>query len=189
MPQRIAIYTRSTGTSGELGQDLRQKVEARGGFVVGVFAGCRGRQSGWNRLMAGLDGLDQIALASAGDIPGKTVRDLLRLLGTLRDHGVGLLLLAEGIDTSHGSAFTLLAIIEAFQRAKLSQAIRNGQAKAVAAGKVIGRPVVPANVRRRIEASLASGIGIRPTARKFGVSAATVVSFRRSVAQIDAEAA
>jgi DNA invertase Pin-like site-specific DNA recombinase len=162
--------------------------------VVGVFAdkdvpGCRGRKSGWNCLLAGLDGLDQIAMASAGDIPAKTVKDLLRLLETLRDHGVGLRLVAENIDTEHGSTLTVLEIIEAFRRAKLSRNIREGQAKARAAGKVIGRPEVPAIIRHRIQASVTSGGGVRPTARRFNVSPATVINIRRSMAQISAEAA
>jgi hypothetical protein len=46
-----------------------------------------------------------------------------------------------------------------------------GQTKARAAGEVIGRPEVPDAVRRQIEASLTTGSGIRPIARKFGVSA------------------
>ena len=98
------------------------------------------RNSGWKSLIACVHGVDQIALASAGDVPGKTVKDLLRLLGTLRDHGVGLFLVAENIDTASGSALTVLEIVEAFRRAKLSRAIRDGQAKARAAGKAFGRP-------------------------------------------------
>jgi hypothetical protein len=61
MQCRTAIYTRSPGTFGE--QDLRQKVEARGDVVAGIFVdqdvpGRRGRSSGWTALVAALDGVD-----------------------------------------------------------------------------------------------------------------------------------
>ena len=102
---------------------------------------------------------------------------------------VGLLLLAENIDTSNGSALTVLEIIEVFRRAKLSQAIKGGQAKALVVGKTIGRPKVAASLRRRVEAALAAGDGIRPTARRFGVAPATVVNIHRIMAQPVAEAA
>jgi DNA invertase Pin-like site-specific DNA recombinase len=188
MQNRTAVYIRSARTSEELENDLRRHVEARGDVVVGVFSDHddvdrrRHRSEGWKALLASLHGVDQIALASAGDIPGRTIKDLLAVLGRLKDHGVGLLLLTENIDTGNGSAFTVLEIIEAFRRAKLSQAIRDGQAKARAAGKTIGRPEVPAHVRCRIEAALGEGSGIRPTARKFGVSPASVSALKRSMA-------
>ncbi len=188
MQNRTAIYTCLTRTSGELVLDLRKQVEASGDLVVGTFTDhCaegqrRHSRAGWKALLASLDGVDQIAVPSAGDLPGKTVQDLLRLLGTLRDHGVGLLLLHEGIDTGNGSAFSLLGIVEAYRAAKLSQAIKAGQKKALEAGKSIGRPEVPPSIRHRIQACLAAGHGIRPTAKNFNVSPGTVVNIRRSMA-------
>jgi DNA invertase Pin-like site-specific DNA recombinase len=103
------------------------------------------------------------------------------LLGILRDHGVGLLVPAEKIDTSSGSPFTLLDVIDEYRRTKLSRAIRIGQAKALTAGKTIGRPKVPAAVRDHIWACVAAGIGIRPTAKRFGVAPGTVVNIARSM--------
>jgi DNA invertase Pin-like site-specific DNA recombinase len=195
MQNRTAVYIRSARTSEELENDLRRHVEARGDAVVGVFSDHddvdrrRHRIEGWKALLASLHGVDQIALASAGDIPGRTIKDLLAVLGRLKDHGVSLLLLTDNIDTSTGSAFTVLEIVEAFRRAKLSQAIREGQAKARAAGKTIGRPEVPDAIRYRIQMAIAAGGGIRPTARTFGVAPSTIINIRRSTAQISAEAA
>jgi DNA invertase Pin-like site-specific DNA recombinase len=73
--------------------------------------------------------------------------------------------------------------------AKLSKAIRDGQQMAREAGKRIGRPEVPASIRRQIEVALASGCGVRPTAKRFGVAAATVVNIRQAMAQPLAEVA
>jgi hypothetical protein len=76
----------------------------------------------------------------------------------------------------------VLDIVQEYRRAKLSQAIRNGQARAVAAGKRIGRPIVPGRVRDRIRGALASDGGIRATARLFNVSPASVINIRRTMA-------
>ena len=199
MHQRVVIYTvfRSVSTETSSGpiQHLRQTVEDRGDVVVGTFVDygpevqLRQRNVGWKNVLANLDSVDQVAVRSAGDLPGKTVKDLLRLLATLRDRGVGLLVVTEGIETSAGSAFALMDIIRAYRSAKLSQAIRRGQAKAVQSGKVIGRPEVPTGIRQRIQAYLAAGGGIRPTARRFHVSPGSVINIRRAMAEIDAEAA
>jgi hypothetical protein len=43
---------------------------------------------------------DQVVVGSAGDLPGKKVPDLLKILDQLRDHAVGLYLHREGIDTT-----------------------------------------------------------------------------------------
>jgi DNA invertase Pin-like site-specific DNA recombinase len=188
MDQRIFIYARKIGTSDEgLLSDLRRVVEDRGGVVVGTYVDDlrikgKGKNSEWRRLLADLDQVfDQIVLADVGDLPCKSVTDVLGVLATLTQHGVSVAVPSLGIDTSTGSP-AILALVAAYRRAKLSQAIRKGQAKAKQAGRRIGRPPIPPGVRRRIEAALAEGGGIRPTARRFNVSPASVVSIQRSLA-------
>ena len=190
MQRRAVIYISDqphpAETSGELAIRLTQAVEARGDIVVATVSDHleasrgRGRYFAWNGLLGSLDGVDQVAVATAGDLPGRTVNHLLKILGVLRDHGTSLFLVADGIDTGSGST-AFLDLITAYRTAKLSQAIRRGQAKALAAGKRIGRPLVPAGVRRSIQASLVENGGIRPTARKFHVSPASVINIRRSM--------
>jgi DNA invertase Pin-like site-specific DNA recombinase len=183
--QRIAIYFRHSGPNMDVLSDLRQAVEVRGDMVVAAFADDgrivgRGKYAGWNGLLASLEDVDQVAVANAGDLPGRTVNDLLKLLATFRDRGVVLYIVNQRIDT--GSAgFALLDLIRAYCAAKLSQAIRAGQARALAAGKHIGRPMIPSRVMRRVVACLADGAGIRPTARRFNVSPASVINIRRTI--------
>lgn len=186
MNQQVAIYVRRSGTELEPLLELQQTVENRVDTAVvatycddGRITG-HGKYAGWRSLLAHLVGVDQIALINAGDIPGKTLADLLKILAVLRDHHVGLSLHNERIDTA-STTFAMLDIIGAYRRAKLSQAIRKGQEKAVAAGKRVGRPIVPSWVRDRILAALAEGGGIRPTARRFNVSPASVINIRRSM--------
>jgi DNA invertase Pin-like site-specific DNA recombinase len=134
----------------------------------------------WRGLIGTLNEVDQIVQLSAADLPGRRLDDLLKILSILRDHSVGLYLHDERIDTG-SSGFALLDLIEAYRRAKLSQAIRNGQAKALAAGKRIGRPIVPPRVQDRIRVALTNGGGVRPTARQFNVSPASVINIRRTM--------
>jgi DNA invertase Pin-like site-specific DNA recombinase len=183
--KRVAIYSRHTGPTPNVLSDLRHTVEARGDMVVASFvddgriAG-RGKYSGWNALAATLHDVDQVAVLSAGDLPGRTVGDLLRLVATFRDRGVVLDIVDQRMDT--GSAgFALLDLITAYRAAKLSQAIQAGQARALAAGKRIGRPIIPPGILSRVAACLADGGGIRPTARRFNVSPASVINIRRTM--------
>jgi DNA invertase Pin-like site-specific DNA recombinase len=185
MIQHVGTYARPTGTEAELLLDLRRTVESRGDTVVATYVDDgrmtgRGRNFGWRKLVGALDQADLIVLSTVGDLPGKTVADLLKILSLLRDHNVGLYLHNECIDTA-SATFPLLDIIDAFRRAKLSQAICRGQAKAVAAGKRIGRPTVPYRIQSRIREALAQGGGIRPTARRFNVSPASVINIRRAM--------
>ena len=145
----------------------------------------RARIRTWRRLLADLDRIDEIVLADAGHLPGRTVNDLLAILATLTEHGVSLSVPSQGIDTTTGSA-AILDLIGAYRRAKRSQAIRQGQAKS---SKRNGRPPIPAGVQRQIAAALADGGGIRPTAKKFGVSPGSIMNIRRSMAPIIVEAA
>jgi DNA invertase Pin-like site-specific DNA recombinase len=194
MQNRVLIYlprhSSLMGTPAESRESLRRAVEARGDLVVEMVAGTRPKHNaGLRAIIAHLGAVDQVAVMSAADLPARTVKELLRLLGILRDHGVGMIVTAEGIDTSSSFPFTLLDVIDEFRRTKLSRAIRVGQAKALAAGKTIGRPRVPADVRDQIWASVVGGGGIRPTASKFGVAPGTVINVCRSKAiSLDASA-
>jgi DNA invertase Pin-like site-specific DNA recombinase len=188
---RAAVYYRKPlgdhSTEADLCRDLQQAVRDRGGTLVATYvddeeAPVRARNSQWKALLSNLGMIDQVVVASAGDLPGKNIRELLKVLGTLRDHGVRLYIHRDAIDATMGSAFAVLDTIDAFRRAKLSRAIRLGQARCVAAGKVIGRPPIRLGVRNQIRACLAEGTGIRPTARIFKVSPASVVNIRRSSA-------
>jgi hypothetical protein len=187
MQKQVVLYavlqSVSTDTSPEPLEDLRQAVEDRGDTVAGSYVDygpevrLRQRNVGWKTVLGSLDDIDQVAVMSAGDLPGKTVKELLKVLDCLRAHGVSLYLHGECIDTSNGSA-AFLDLMAAYRRAKLSQAIRRGQGKT---DKRIGRPAIPQGVVIRIQAYLLAGHGTRITARRFNVSPASVINIRRSM--------
>lgn len=197
MNKRTAIYLRqypcSARTDQELTDNLAQAIEDRGDILIdthiddGRITG-RGKNSGWRRLLADLDSIEQIVLADPGDLPGKTVTNLLSILATLTDHGVTLVVPARDLDTGTGPA-AILELVRAYRRAKLSQAIKTGLDRAKAAGKHVGRPTIPDQVRRRIAADLAGGGSVRGVARRHGVSGGSVINIRRSLAATVAEAA
>ena len=85
----------------------------------------------------------------------------------------------EGIDTTtpEGSAqMAAIALLKGYQQALRHQKARAGQLRAVAAGVPFGRPPVPDNIIRSVRTALAAGHGIRPTARKMGISPARVAT-------------
>jgi hypothetical protein len=183
--KRAAIYCRQAIPDPEHLSTLRQAVEARGDRVVATFVDDaritgRGKYAGWNALVSKLDQVDQIVVADAGDLPGRTVGDLLKLLAMFRDRGVVLYIYNRRVGTA-GSDFDLLDVVKVYRAAKLSAAIKTGQARALAAGKRIGRPIIPAGVLSRVGACLAAGDGIRPTARRFNLSPASVINIRRAM--------
>ena len=195
--KRTAIYFRRSfgpnGTDQELPDNLAASTQDRGDILVGIYCDDaritgKGKNAGWRRLLADLETIDQIVLADAGDLPGRTVGDLLGLLATLTHRSVTLVVPARDIDTSAGSP-AILELVRAYRRAKLSEAIRRGQEKARSKGRHIGRPPIPEQVRRRIVTDLGGGASIRGTARKFGVAPASVVNIRQAVAETLAEAA
>ena len=128
MSVRAAIYTRTTlyapRTSPELLDELRQAIENQGGYVVATYvddttAIRRGRPHNprWKALLASLRDIDQVAIASAGDVPGRTLKDLLIVIACLRERGVSIYLHREGVDTRNASPFVLLDIVDAYRRA------------------------------------------------------------------------
>ena len=189
MDKCAAIYLRfpfaTPGASDTLVRCLAQSVEDAGDRLVATYrddAGIvgRGKNAGWRKLLAHLDGLDQIVLANAGDLPGKTVTDFLCVLSRLSRRDIAVMVPSADIDTSNGSA-AVLNLIAAFRREKWTAAIRAGQNKARRMGRHIGRPPMPIALKDRIADVLRGGAGIRPTARRFNVSPASVAAISHAI--------
>jgi DNA invertase Pin-like site-specific DNA recombinase len=189
---RIIVYSRQASSQcGAQVEVLRKSIEDRCGTIVGIVADDatllgRGKYAGWNAMMTNLEDIDQIVVGCAGDLPGKKVNDLLAVLTTLRDYHVSLFLYRERINSDDGAA-AILDLIASYRRVKLSDAIRYGQAKALAQGRKPGRPGVPSRVREQIQTALSRGAGIRPTARRFAVSAASVINIRDAMMGVERE--
>lgn len=180
----IGPCSAATGTSDELRSKLRAEVESHGGRIEHCLiedgpAYGRGSRAAWNVLMANLGTIRRVVIPCVGDLPGRTMADLLKVLSMLRQHGVELYVHEQGISTADGID-AALDIIAAYRKVKRSQAISRGLARAKEAGTRVGRPPVPLAIRRRIRAAVETGEGIRPTARRFRVSPGTVLNICRT---------
>jgi DNA invertase Pin-like site-specific DNA recombinase len=190
----IIYYRQSPTRNGTDAKVLRASVENRGDTVVATFDDdptilSKGKFEGWRALIGELAEANQVLLSSAADLPGRRVQDLLKILDLLRKHDVSLAVHREGIDTSDGPS-AILDLVNVYRKVKLSEAIRRGILKAKQAGKIPGKPKVPEQVRRNIHIALRNGAGVRPTARRFNVSPASVINIRRIMgAEVDRLAA
>lgn len=111
---------------------------------------------------------------------GRSLRDVVSTIDDLRERGVGVRSLAEGIDTTPGrpEAVLLVAVFGALAQISRETIVRNtreGLEAARARGQRLGRPPALTAAKRDLAHDLlAAGRSIAATARGSGVSRATV---------------
>ena len=169
--KRAALYCRvsTTGQSTEgQEQELRAVAERAGWQVTEVYtdhgiSGAKGRRDrpALDRMLkdATRRKFDLIAV-SAVDRLGRSMSDLLSILGDIHAAGVDIFIRKEALDTTSPTgraAFGLMAIFSEFERALIVARVKSGLARARANGRVLGRPRLPAEVTAGIRASLAAG--------------------------------
>jgi DNA invertase Pin-like site-specific DNA recombinase len=186
---RVAIYTRvSTGSQTTENQlrELDTVAERHGWQVVAKFtdegiSGAKGRDQrpGLNSLMEGVTRRDfDKVMAWSVDRLGRSLSDLLSVMGELKTKGVDLYLHQQSLDTSTpaGKAmFQMLGVFSEFEREIIRERVNSGLARAKAQGKKLGRP------RRDTPKRLAAirklrkrGIGINKIASKLGIGVSVV---------------
>ena len=202
-PKRAALYVRcSTSDRGQTVENqLRplQDAAARLGWVIvavhsdeGV-SGTKGRaqRPGLDALLRGVTRreFDIVAAWSVCRL-GRSLPDLIGLLGELQARGVDLYLHQQALDTSTPSGrmlFGMLGVFAEFERSMMRDRVRAGLDRARAANRRLGRPPMPEARVERIRRALAEGRGVCETARMLKVSAAKVVEVRRAMAAASAE--
>lgn len=121
---------------------------------------------------------DDVLVVTRLDRLSRSVLHLITFGAELRERGVGLRVLEQGIDTStaEGRAmFGMLSVLAELQRELIVANTRDGLAAARARGRTGGRPrVVDADKRRIILARHTDGESIRTIARATKVSVGTV---------------
>ena len=186
--KRAAIYLR-VSTDGQTVENQRRESRAaakrHGWQVVETFAdegvsGAKGRDKrpGLDKLLMGVARKDfDLIAAWSVDRLGRSLQDLIGILGEVHAKGVGLYLHQQGLDTTTpaGEAmFQMLGVFAQFERAMIRERVNAGLARARAQGKTLGRPKVGPAVERRVRASLGKGTGILKTARALGLGTRTV---------------
>ena len=108
---------------------------------------------------------------------GRSLPDLVGLLGELQRGGVDLFLHQQALDTSTPSGrmiFQMLGVFAKFGRSLIRSRVKAGLERTRAKGTRLDSPPLDPAKTGAIPALLASGIGIRETARQIGVRASTV---------------
>ena len=195
--RRVAIYTRvSTDEQTTLNQleELKRWAKNAGHAVVKVFedqgiSGAKGRDQrpGFDALLkaAVRREFDIIAVWSS-DRLGRSMKDLIEVLQTVRESGRGLYIHTQALDTTTPSGramFQMLGVFAEFERemivnAGLSRARQNG----TKSGKAIGRPRGAAYKPEKIQAALLKGATVRQVAALAGASVGTTAAIRKELA-------
>ena len=121
---------------------------------------------------------------------GRSLSDLIGLLGELQARDIDLYLHQQALDTSTPSGrmlFGMLGVFSEFERAMIRDRVLAGLDRARSSGKRLGRPRTTPFQVQRIRLALDEGRGVRETARLLKVSAAKVSEVRRmsAAARID----
>jgi DNA invertase Pin-like site-specific DNA recombinase len=189
--KRAALYVRvSTDHQSVENQirDLRHVAKRRGWEVVETYndvgvsgAKARDQRPGLDALLKDASrGKFDVVLAWAIDRLGRSLIDLLGTIQHLEACKVDLYLDQQSIDTTTPMGklvFQVTGAFAEFERSMIRQRVRAGLRRAVAQGKVLGRPKLATELEQRIRAALNAPDrpGTRVIARQFGVSRPTVL--------------
>lgn len=185
--KRVAIYARVSTTDQHLDgqvERLRAWAQGHGHEVVAEItdhglSGADGKRPGLTRLlkMATAREVDIVAAASL-DRLGRSLPDLLRIIGELKALDVQLYLAREGFDTSTPAGEMFLQMVGAFaqfERSILIERVKAGMERAAARGKHLGRPSKLTEDRRQlIERLQQEGTSRKDIAKLLGVSRSTL---------------
>jgi DNA invertase Pin-like site-specific DNA recombinase len=186
--RRVALYLRVSTSNGQTVENQRRElmtVAKRAGWqVVAEYAdegisGAKGRdrRPQFDAMLraATRREFDMLAVWSV-DRLGRSLQDLVAMLGELRAAGVGLYLHQQALDTSTpaGEAmFNMLGVFAQFERAMIRERVSAGLARARAAGRIGGRPRLAETKRAAVRAALAGGASVRQAAILAQVSVGT----------------
>ena len=147
-----ALFRRATGYA-HVGTDDRsldsQTDTFSGAEAEKIFAdklgGSKRERPEPNKMLGQFRGGD-VAIVTKYNRLGRSLKDLLEIVETTRDHGAGFRSLAEdmNITTPAGSLmFHVFAFIPQFERERISERIREGLASTRKRGLIGGRPLAP----------------------------------------------
>jgi DNA invertase Pin-like site-specific DNA recombinase len=144
-----------------------------------------GQGAGWQALVRMVGkGSVQMVIVPSIIVFGAGLDDLVKLVATMAEQQVGLIAVAEGIDTTQPDGRAWMATIALLQRYQVGvrhRKARAGQLRAKDGGVRFGRPPVPDITMKSVRTALAAGHGIRSTARKMGVSPARVAIEKQAI--------
>ncbi|WP_407531146.1 recombinase family protein [Methylobacterium oryzisoli] len=193
MTRRAAFYLRVSTADGQTVANQRRHLDEvaqrLGWTVVSIFAdegvsGTKGRdrRPGLDALMKAVArGQVDVVAAWSVDRLGRSLPDLVALLGELQARGVDLFLHQQALDTATPSGrmlFQMLGVFAEFERAMIVARVKAGLQRTT---KRLGRPPLADEKAEAIRRLLRDGAGVRETARKVGAGTATVARLKRTM--------
>lgn len=191
--KKAAFYVRVSTSDGQTTENqlrhLHEVAQRLGWTVVAIFSdegisGSKGRdrRPGLDGLMKGVarKEFDIVATWSV-DRLGRSLPDLVTLLGDLQARGVDLFLHQQALDTSTPSGkllFQMLSVFSEFERSMIVARVKAGLQRTT---KRLGRPPMSSEKTEAIHTMLMQGLGVRETARRTGAGTATVQRLKRAM--------
>jgi len=188
MNKRIAIYARvSTSNQNTDAQvvECRNYAERCGYQIVGEYCDtisgttCIDDRPALSRLLkdAFLKKYDAVAVYSI-DRVGRSLKNCLEILETLKNHGVTFISLQQQIDTSSHMGqliFNIFASLASYERTQILERTALGRARAKARGVKFGRPSrYNESVATAVRELRSRGAGIREISKNLGIGCGTV---------------
>jgi DNA invertase Pin-like site-specific DNA recombinase len=192
MTRRAAFYVRVSTADGQTTENqlrhLHEVAQRLGWTVVAIYSDdgisgskSRDRRPGLDALLKGVARKEfQIVAAWSVDRLGRSLPDLISLLGELQARNVDLFLHQQALDTSTPSGrmlFQMLGVFAEFERSMIVARVKAGLQRTT---KRLGRPPMDPDRVDEIKMMLSAGKGIRQTARLTGASVSSVSRVARS---------
>jgi len=192
---RAGIYARVSTDGQTCDNQLRElrEVATRNGWEVAaeyVDAGISGAKGRDQRpqldamLKASTRRELDVVMSWSVDRLGRSLVDLLSLLGELHAKSVDLYLHQQGIDTTTPAGramFQMMGVFAEFERSMIRDRVKAGLDRARAQGKQLGRRRVKPEVERQIRQLRAQGLGVCKTAKLVGCGVGTVQRVEREL--------
>lgn len=202
MQKHVALYLRVSTieqtTQNQRG-DLERAAERHGWTIAEVYedfgiSGAKGREKrpALNRMLNdAVRGKFDIIATWSVDRLGRSLIDLMNILGEIHGAGVELYLHQQGLDTTTpaGKAmFSMLGIFSEFERSIIQARIKAGLVRARAAGVRLGRKPISDAVVEKIKKLRRTGMGMTAIAGELGVGCSAVQRVCREMTDVPVKA-
>ena len=186
--KRVALYAR-TSTDGQTPEnqlrELRTVAKRHGWRVVREYVDRgvsgskeKGQRPAFKALCEGITRREvDLVAAWSVDRLGRSLKGLIEFLGEIHAKHTDLYLHQQGLDTSTPAGralFQMMGVFAEFEKAMIVERVKAGLKRAIAEGKVLGRPRVDEAVEASVLALRRKGRGMRAIARELGIGNCTV---------------
>ncbi len=186
--KRVALYARVSTDGQSVENQLRElrAVAVRHGWeIIGEYidkgiSGAKGREERpqFNAILNGVARKEfDLVAAWSVDRLGRSLQHLIGFLNELHAKKVDLYLHQQGIDTTTPAGramFSMLGVFGEFERSMIQERVKAGLKRAVAQGKVLGRPIINGEIEKKVLTLRAKGQGIIKIAKSVGIGVGTV---------------